>query len=241
MLPLFAALLHNHGSTRALGILGVASAVAITVASASSGPVASFAAAVVGVVAWRLRDFMREIRRLILLCLIGLDLVMKAPVYALIGRMDIIGGSTGWHRYLLIDAFVKNYRDWFLLGFDGAASWGWGLQDVTNQYILEGLSGGIVQMVLFILLIVEAFRAVGLGRRALAEGRGKDSFFVWAVGASLFAHVVSFLSVSYFDQSVVSWYMLLAMAATVGDARAKENAGGPGLQLAANMVANERQ
>jgi hypothetical protein len=37
------------------------------------------------------------------------------------------------------------------------------------------------------------------------------------MGAALFAHVVSYMSVSYFDQSIVNWYMLLAMIATATD------------------------
>jgi len=36
---------------------------------------------------------------------------------------------------------------------------------------------------------------------------------IWALGASLLAHVVSYVSVSYFDQNFVNWYLLLAMVA----------------------------
>jgi hypothetical protein len=36
---------------------------------------------------------------------------------------------------------------------------------------------------------------------------------VWALGASLFAHAVSFMSVSYFDQSFVALYVTLAAIA----------------------------
>jgi hypothetical protein len=33
----------------------------------------------------------------------------------------------------------------------------------------------------------------------------------WVLGASLVAHCASFLSVAYFDQMLVFWYILLAM------------------------------
>lgn len=40
---------------------------------------------------------------------------------------------------------------------------------------------------------------------------------IWSLGVSLFIHAVSFLSVSYFDQMIVFWYLLLAMISAVGD------------------------
>ena len=41
---------------------------------------------------------------------------MKAPVWALIQRIDIVGGSSGWHRYELIDQCIKHFSDWWLMG-----------------------------------------------------------------------------------------------------------------------------
>lgn len=35
-------------------------------------------------------------------------------------------------------------------------------------------------------------------------------FFVWTLGVTLFAHCLSFISVTYFDQIIVLWYWLLA-------------------------------
>lgn len=34
--------------------------------------------------------------------------------------------------------------------------------------------------------------------------------FIWALGATLLAHCLSFISVTYFDQIIVIWYWLLA-------------------------------
>jgi hypothetical protein len=45
----------------------------------------------------------------------------------------------------------------------------------------------------------------------------RDQLCVWAMGAALLAHVVSYISVSYWDQNIVNWYMLLAMIATATD------------------------
>jgi hypothetical protein len=51
--------------------------------------------------------------------------VMQAPVWHLISRIDLIGGSTGWHRYIIFDAFLDSLRrlvPHWLLDADGLAS-----------------------------------------------------------------------------------------------------------------------
>ena len=37
------------------------------------------------------------------------------------------------------------------------------------------------------------------------------------MGIMLFAHMVTFIAVTYFDQMIVFWYLLLAMISTVND------------------------
>jgi hypothetical protein len=50
---------------------------------------------------------------------------MKAPVWFLIARIDLAGGSSGYHRAMLIDTFLRHFGDWWLLGTKDAFSWGW--------------------------------------------------------------------------------------------------------------------
>jgi hypothetical protein len=67
-------------------------------------------------------------------------------------------------------------------------------------------------MLLFILIIVCCFSAVGRAVRASEESKSPDvPRCLWVLGAALFTHVVTFVSVSYFDQNIVIWYLLLAM------------------------------
>ena len=52
---------------------------------------------------------------------------------------------------------------------------------------------------------------------AAREKEKKKALFIWAVGAALFANVIAFFGISYFDQTIVGWYGLLALiSATVG-------------------------
>ena len=66
-------------------------------------------------------------------------------------------------------------------------------------------------MLLFIAILVKGFSFVG---QVLHKHDGfcqEFDFKVWALGASLFAHAVTLISVSYFDQSFVFLYMILAV------------------------------
>ena len=60
----------------------------------------------------------------------------------LMARVDVFGGSTGWHRAWLIDTAVKHFSEWWLLGIKNSGVWDPLLADVTNQYLVEGFDGG---------------------------------------------------------------------------------------------------
>ena len=219
LLPFFIALwLRGH---KALALLGIASSTVITITSGSSGPIMAYLAGILGLGLWSLRKRMRAIRWGLLLTLLALHLVMKVPVWFLMARVGVFGGSTGFHRALLIDRAVANIGGWWLVGTKSTASWAdkdQGLFDVTNQYLLEGADGGLLTMFLFIMIIARCFQGVGRSVRAMEDVEPRrDQLCVWAMGAALFAHVASYMSTSYFDQNIVNWYMLLAMIATATD------------------------
>src|SRR5208282_2357750 len=69
---------------------------------------------------------------------------------------------------------------------------------------------------------------VGKARRSTRDQ--KEQFFLWALGAALFANVVAFFGISYFDQTIVAWYALLAMilAATISVRRGQRRNTEPG-------------
>jgi hypothetical protein len=221
-LPLFVTLCLRGGSCRLLGIMGSIAATIITVASTSSGPVVSCAAGIIGLTTWRLRKHMRAVRWGLLFGVISLHIIMKAPVWALVGRMSSMTGGTGWHRVHLINAAISNFEEWWLLGTKTTSHWlDYRLPsdssnvDITSQFILEGVSGGLWELILFIAIIVYCFKTVGDGARAAESKSRGDGILVWSLGAALLSHVTAFISVSYFDQMIVFWYVLLAMIASV--------------------------
>lgn len=217
LFPLFAALWRQGGRTRSLSLVAILASGVIILTSASSGPVVSLLAGLLALALWPLRRHMRVIRWGLLLALVGLQIVMNADVWFLIARIDLVSGSTSHFRAYLIDRAIANFGDWWLIGTQSTRAWAdadLGLHDRTNQYIAIGADGGLITMVLFILVIAYCFRALGLTLHALREESPQLQFCVWALGAALFSHVVTFMSVSYFDQNFVNWYLLLAMIST---------------------------
>jgi hypothetical protein len=218
LMPLFVGLWQYLGSKRLYVIPGILATVVITLTSASSGPLLTFLLAIVALAMWSLRLRMRRVRWGIVGGIILLQLVMKPPVWYVLAKVDIVNGSTGYHRALLIDRAIANFSDWWLVGTKSTAAWSNAddhLFDVTNSYILAGANGGLITMILFTAIIVLAFKALGRTVR-LSEGRQskQDVQLLWALGAALFAHAVTFMSVSYFDQNFVNWFMLLAFIST---------------------------
>jgi hypothetical protein len=136
---------------------------------------------------------------------------MNTPLWYLMARLTVFSGSTGWFRGFLIDTFVQHTNEWWLYGSKAAMSWHPFLMDVTNQYVAEGLDGGLPAMALFIAILTFTFRYVGrtIRNRDLPL---TDRRLIWGLGAALGAHAISFISVSYFDQTLTLFLLTLAGA-----------------------------
>ena len=226
LLPLWIAVVAGRaGLERLIAVMAVVSALAIVYASASSTPVM---VAVLGFLAWLvfpLRKWSRYLFLMTGLGLVGLHLAMKAPVWHLISRINLVAGNTGDHRFRLIDAAIDKFGSWWLYGTKETASWGPGLFDITNQFIYDGVIGGVWGTIALVLQIALAFFAVGAVLRALQtpsrrdragrRGRGADELLVFGFGVVIFVQIATFLSVTYFGQTVMLWQLTLAVAASL--------------------------
>lgn len=220
LIPLFVSLWFKDKGGKLFSIIGIISATIITYASSSSGPLLSYIFALIALFMWPLKNHMRAIRWVIFIGLVSLHMIMKAPIWFLIGRLAEFTGGTGWHRSQLIDTTIRHFNEWWLTGTKYTAHWMWSASndpnmiDITNQFILEGVNGGIWRMGAFIIIIILCFRALGKSILLLKDQPIDLRIFSWSLGAALFTHIVSFISVSYFDQIIVFWYLLLAMIST---------------------------
>src|SRR5574337_898991 len=222
LLPIFVSFGWLRGHGKMLMVLGVVSATIITVSSASSGPAMAYMAGILGLFMWMLRAKMRPVRWGFVALLVALHIVMKAPVWALLARARIFGASSGYHRFNLFDQFVHRFREWWLFGVRSTEGWGYYLFDVTNHFIRIAIDGGLVTLVLFIFILAYSFQTVGIAVKAGEDDARKRIY--WALGASLFVHVVSFMGVSYFDQIKIVLYILLAMISALRGAYPREAA-----------------
>lgn len=201
---------------------GLAACLVMVVTSASSGPLASLIVSAFALVLWRWRHLTRQMRIAAVVGYILLDLVMKAPAYYLIARVDLVDGSTGWHRAALIEASIEHLGEWWFAGTDYTLDWiptgvPWSEDhtDITNYYLGLGVKGGLPLMLLFILILWMGFRNVGHTLRRQVDSPVEGQFFVWSLGASLMAHAATATSVAYFDQSVVFIYLTLALTTSL--------------------------
>ncbi|MFN7141060.1 MAG: hypothetical protein ACK4UN_17155, partial [Limisphaerales bacterium] len=167
---------------------------------------------------WRWRWHLRRVLTLTIVLFVALAFLMEAPVWYLIARIDLAGGSTSWHRAELIHQAIRHFDEWWLIGTDYTRHWmAYGIEwsedhvDITNHYITLGVRGGILLMGIFIIFLIRAFQALGRGMKALQlSGDTQSEFLLWCVGASLFLHAFTFMAISYFDQSYVFFCSVVA-------------------------------
>ncbi len=202
--------------------IGLMACFGIIIASKSSGPLMSVAFGVVALGLWRWRHLTREMRIAGVLGYILLDMVMKDPAYFVLSRIDLTGSSTGWHRAELIRSAIEHLREWWFAGTDYTRHWmPYGVSasedhcDITNQYLFYGVWGGLPLMILFICALWLAFRYVGESLRLKEEAPFEKQFLIWSVGAALFAHAATCVSVAYFEQSVMFLYLNLGLVGSL--------------------------
>lgn len=205
-----------------LAKLGLGACLTMVFTCASSGPLMSVLLGGFALVLWHWRRFTRQMRIAAVAVYLLLDLVMNAPAYYVIARVDLAGGSTGRHRANLIRSAFEHLNEWWLVGTDYTRHWlgtgvGWSEDhvDITNHYLGQGVRGGLPLMILFILMLWCGFRSVGTALRNHAGCTPADQFLIWSIGASLFVHAATCISVAYFDQSVLFLYLTLALCASL--------------------------
>ncbi len=202
---------------RRLCICGLLACFAIVVLSRSSGPIGSAMLAVLALLMWFARERAPSIKWILLGAYVLMELLMSAPAYYALARIDLTGSSTGWHRAEVINSAVKHFGEWAAYGTGVTRHWmAYGIQssethiDITNHYVLMGVYGGVGLLLVFVMLIARSF---SLWHLAVAAGDDdRCAWFAWCIGSSLFVHVVTLMTTSYFDQSIFFLYFAIAAA-----------------------------
>jgi hypothetical protein len=223
-LPLYAAFFFMR-RTRSTALVGIGLCIGIVLLSNSGGPIGATATGGVGWLCWVMRKRMHVVRRLLAGAIVLLLLVMNAPIWYVLERISFVSGGSGWHRSHLLDMAFRDLGQWWLAGMGLERTRDWfpytlaitGAADITNTFVAFGLSGGLPAMALLILMLARAFGALGRSLETVRRARGaRDAEFVlWGLGCVLLVHVVTWLGITYFDQSYVVWFMQLAAISSI--------------------------
>jgi len=218
VMPFFVGLWCYSEQNRRLAGGAILAATVIVAYSSSGGAAMAFLAGLAGLTCWSFRSHMRIIQWGIVALLLVLHAYMKAPVWFLISRVSDVVGGGGWYRSALIDAAVRHLDEWWLIGTRYTAHWmptGIAIDpnaaDIVNQFIAEGVNGGLLSMFLFIWMIVKCFKITGTAVRNEDWLTRPERFVIWSLGCTVLGHLASFFSVSYFDQIIIFWYLTIAM------------------------------
>lgn len=236
-------------SNRLLALIGISLCLGIVFLSGSGGPATFVAVVLLAWLMWALRRKMFLLRRAIVGMLVLLAVFMKAPLWYLPDKMSLIFGGDGWHRSYLMDQAFSNIDKWWLAGMPLVQTKDWfpylvmGAADITNSYLVFGIDAGILGIILFILLLVRAFKSLG---QALATARRSSQaptdaeLLLWGLGAMLAGHAANWIAITYFDQTYSIWFMQLATISSISSACANVEAGALG-KANSTMSAARRQ
>jgi hypothetical protein len=214
--PLFVGLWWSSKKDRAVAAMGFAAAAVIPLLTSSSTALMGLVAAIIGLCFWGLRRSMRAVRWGIVGVLLADQLRFQSNFWHLINDIDLTGSSSSWHRFMLVDECIKHFFDWFLIGTRDYASWGWQMWDLSNEYVLTADRSGLIPLLALITILVLGFKYLARARVAAeTAGNEKLALLTWALGASLFANLIAFIGIDYFDQTMVAWYAVLALICAV--------------------------
>ncbi|HTT17816.1 MAG TPA: hypothetical protein VMG82_02660 [Candidatus Sulfotelmatobacter sp.] len=209
LLPLFLSLWTDK-RYRFITVVGLVASTCIVITANGSTASLAYAAGILGLCLWPLRKQMRLIRWGLAITLILLHIFMHGPVWSLINKIDLTGASSNYHRYMLIDNCIRHFFDWWLLGAKNYNSWGFDMWDLSNQYVAYAVTGGLLTLAFFIAIISRSFGGIGKARKAVQPDR-KQEWQLWCLGSAVFAHVVAYFGIGYFDQTQFAWFALLAI------------------------------
>ena len=211
--PLFLWLWHEDRS-RMVAAMGLVAATCMVYTSFASTSWMAYGASLLGISFWPLRRQMRLIRWAGMASLVGLHIIMNGPVWSLIEKIDVTGGSSNYHRYMLIDNCIRHFTDWWLTGYRYYSDWGFDMWDLCNQFVVAALTGGLLSLVLFVMIYVKGFSAIGNARK-LVNGDRAQQWPLWCLGSVLFANVVASFGINYVAQLMMFFYLVLGFIATI--------------------------
>jgi len=145
----------------------------------------------------------------IVFTLVGLHLVMHGPVWSIVEKIDLTGSSSSYHRYMLIDNWVRHFGDWWFIGTKDNGSWGfdmWDLRTSTLHILFRRVCWPSPFSSRLSRRRFQDWESHGISPRAIVRSNG--SSVSWR--QSVFARHRIF-GINYMDQMQFAWFALLAI------------------------------
>lgn len=212
LIPLFL-WLWNEEKSRMAACAGLAGAMPMVFASHASTSWMALGGSLLGLCFWPLRKQMRLVRWGIVVTLVGLHLVMHGPVWSLIEKIDVTGGSSSYHRYMLVDNCIRHFGDWWLIGYKYYNEWGFCMFDLCDQFVAVAVTGGLITLIVFIMIYSRSFGAIGTARKHV-DGDRRQEWFLWCLGSALFVNVIASFGINFTVHLTLSFFSLVACIST---------------------------
>jgi hypothetical protein len=197
------------GKYRRLFSSAAAMCLFIIPATASSSPILTLLAEIILLFFYNWRQYTHIFLLASGLVFITAHAVMTEPLLLLFRTLSVVPGSTGYQRYNILYQAMAHLNEWFLLGTRSTAHWGPGLSDIVNQYVREGVTGGLISLILFLIILYTALR--NLLSLSLIYAQPRMRFLAWCIFVAVAGHCLSFFGVAYFGQMQTAWFMTLAI------------------------------
>jgi hypothetical protein len=166
--------------------------------------------------------------------------VMKAPIWYLLDRFSSLTGGGGFHRAALLDAAFQHLDHWWLMGMPILETSRWlpytntntGAVDMTNHFLVFGITAGLGAILLLIAVLRAAFSALGrsLALARLSGPAKSDEILLWGLGVALAVHIFNWFSITYWDQLNVVWILHIACVGSLAS-RAPQTTTGADIEL----------
>ena len=110
----------------------------------------AYVAGIAAVCFWPMRKRVRAFRWGVVIALVSVHLVMKAPVWFLIARVDLTGASSGYHHAGTRRPVHQTHGPVVAHGSRWQRRLGIRYVELSNQFVAEGVGGGLATFICFI-------------------------------------------------------------------------------------------
>jgi len=214
LLPCLWSLRHERDYWRILAYILSAIAIIGAVSSMSGGPWNTLIVIIFLLALERRKHWVKPLLILLAVSCIFVEIASNRPFYHVIVSYANPLGGAGWHRAKIIDLAIEDIGKWWLVGYRGQnPGWGSRFTDITNEFVLAAVNYGILGVIGLCAIFASAIRMLVRLHNLSHEPVLKS--WCWALGATLAAVIVAFMSSSFFGQTQTIFYCILGMVGSL--------------------------